>query len=69
MIIVTIAELPEFCQCCAGSVRSEEDPDYNQDLEENLREGKSCLLNHIEPMFSTNLHDQLKLDLYRICYV
>ena len=46
-----------------GIVRSEEDPYYNQELEENLAEGKSHLLDHIEPVFSNNLHDQLKTGL------
>jgi hypothetical protein len=63
MVVVAIADLPEFCECCAGSIRSEEDPDYNQDFEENSGEGKSYFLDHIEPMFSNNIHDQLKSDL------
>ena len=63
MIVVTIAELSEFFEWYAGSIRSEEDPDYNQDFEENSEEGKSYFLDHIEPMFSNNIHDQLKPNL------
>jgi hypothetical protein len=63
LIVVVIAEHPEFCEFCAGSVKSEGDPDFNQDFEENSEEGKSYFLDHIEPMFSNNIYDQLKSDL------
>ena len=63
LIVVAISGQPEFCECCAGRVRNEEDPDYNQDFKENSGEGKSYLLDHIEPMFSNNIHGQLKPNL------